>query len=409
MTQVLAIAGGGIALAVVTLLLTFAQAGAAINPGFAARLGPASGPVQGVLAASIIMARSSAAGKSVLPPEALALADAAYRREPLSTQAVAILASRMAADDPGAALAVQEAANRNTRRNTQLSVDLLASYGRLGKSADGLVVLDVLLRRQTPLQRDLLGAMSLEVRRSQLLGEYRRLLARKPPWSDIFWRQLAQTPEGLVNAAVLRQAFAQDGGRVDPEVDALLIGALAQAGYYQAGENLAATSFPKAVARRGNLVRNGNFTTKPVIPPFDWEIRESSDFATAIDSRRHTLAVSASPGGRGEVARQLVRLVPGTAAVSVALAGRPETGNARWLGLSLDCAGPKGEIGRALLETTVAQSQPKIVAVTCRWAWLRLTLAVPADSEGLELEVRQVTIAPARSSAESSRTDSLFR
>lgn len=403
MIRPLLVAGGGIALAVAALLLTFAQAGAAINPVFAARLGPASGPVQGVLAATIAKTRSVAAGKVVFPPEALALAQAAYRREPLSSHAATILAGRMAVDNPRAALAVQEAVNRNTRRNTDLSVQLLSSYARLGKSAEGLSVLDVLLRRQTLLHRDLLGIMSLEVRRKQLLGEFRQLLARKPPWSDQFWRQLAQSPEGLANAAALRRAFAQDGGRVDPEVDALLIGGLAQAGYYEAAEDLAATSFPNAVVRPGNLLRNGDFGAKPVVSPLDWEIRENSDFGASIDNRRNVLAVSAVPGARGEAGRQLVRLSAGKVAVSMELAGRPETGDARWLGLSLDCAGSKGEAGRVLLATTFASPGRRIVSDPCRWAWLRLTLTVPVESEGLELEVRRITITPVDDRTEASK------
>lgn len=394
MIRALTIAAGGVMLAVIALLITFAQAGAALNPALAARGGLASGPAQDGLAALVVKTGSIDAGKAVLPADALALAESAYRREPLASHAAAILARKIALANPRAGLAVQEAVNRNSRRNTELSVDLLTAYGRMAKNADGLGVLDVLLRRQTGLQRDLIVAMSLEVRRPELLGDFRRLLARKPPWSNQFWRQLAQTPEGLANAAELRTAFARDGGRVDPEVDALLIGGLAQAGYYAQAENLAAAQFPAAAARTSDLVRNANFASRPVIPPLDWEVRNSSDFGATVDSRRDVLALSAIPGAGGEVARQLVHLVPGRSTLAIALAGPPQTGDARLLSLSLDCAGPTGEIGRSLLTTTFAGPLRQELTAPCAWAWLRLIAAVPAEGEGLDLEVRRVSIVP---------------
>ena len=184
------------------------------NPALAAAVSPLSGSAKAALASRVAAAgladqlsgRQSALTTDALrgvrlPPLALELALEGYKREPLAIDAVRVIAIDLLARrrDPQA-LAVLEGARALSRRSTGVSILLLDRYGREGRDRDGMAVLDELLRRRSNAHSDLIAGLVANLQRDELLPDYRRLLSSKPPWSDIFWRQLAQSPPGLQNA-----------------------------------------------------------------------------------------------------------------------------------------------------------------------------------------------------------------
>ena len=395
-----------VALILVTFLLAIVVGSAALaqyavtaNPALAATVFPLSGTAKAALAARLAGAglAEELAGRQTaqtaellrevrLSPQTIALAREAYLREPLAID-------RLTKRDDDKALALLEGARALSRRSTGVSILLLDRYGRDGRDREGMAVLDELLRRRSNAHGDLIAGLAANVGRDQLLPDYRRLLSSSPPWADSFWRQLAQSPPGLVNAAALRVAYARDGGTVDPEIDALLITALADLGRFDDAARVAAlTGARSATADSRERVANGDFGAVSTAPVFDWTTVSSGDYGAEIDPEARTLVMSAISGARGEFARQLVRLPAGQAVLSVAASADTRSDTLERTTVELECP----EQDRMLLTRRLPVRSARFQTEGCRWAWLRLRVAIPEGEQGIDAAIDRVSLSAAR-------------
>lgn len=398
----------------VTLLLAAAAGAAALaqhvaraNPVLAATVFPISGSAKAALASRLaaVGLAEKLSGRQVaptsdmlrgvrLPPLTIELAREAYEREPLAIDAVRLIAiDLLARRDDRQALAVLEGARALSRRSTGVSILLLDRYGREGRDREGMAVLDELLRRQSNAHGDLLVGLAANVGRDELLPDYRRLLSSAPPWADAFWRQLAQNPLGLVNAASLRLDYARDGGAVDPEIDALLIAGLAELGRFDDAARVAGLigAGPPAAGSRERVV-NGDFRRVPEGPVFDWTTVSSGDYGAEIDPETRTLVMSAISGARGEFARQLVRLPDGSAVLRVTTNATARSDMSERISVEIECP----EQDRVLLAQRLPVSAIRFATEGCRWAWLRLRIAIPEGEQGIDAAIDRVSLSAAR-------------
>ena len=403
-----------VALILVTFLLAIVVGSAALaqyavtaNPALAATVFPLSGTAKAALAARLAGAglAEELAGRQTaqtaellrevrLSQQTIALAREAYLREPLAIDAIRVLAiDRLTKRDDDKALALLEGARALSRRSTGVSILLLDRYGRDGRDREGMAVLDELLRRRSNAHGDLIAGLAANVGRDQLLPDYRRLLSSSPPWADSFWRQLAQSPPGLVNAAALRVAYARDGGTVDPEIDALLITALADLGRFDDAARVAVlTGARSATADSREQVANGDFSAVSTAPVFDWTTVSSGDYGAELDPEARTLVMSAISGARGEFARQLVRLPAGQAVLSVAASADTRSDALERTTVELECP----EQDRMLLTRRLPVRSARFQTEGCRWAWLRLRVAIPEGEQGIDAAIDRVSLSAAR-------------
>ncbi len=316
-------------------------------------------------------------------PRTMDLARKSYTREPLADSAIAFLARAASQRSATKPIMVLETAHRATRRSTMLSLDLLNAYAQAGREAEGLAVFDELLRRETSahgVMLERLAAISGDPRIERSMAE---LLSSNPPWSDQLWRQIAQSPDGMANARALRLALAGAGGRVDPEVDRLLIAGLAGSQRFEDSYRLLEALFPASVPKPGTVHRP-HFQTDRGVVPFDWRHVTSGDFGAS--ENQGSLLVSALAGAQGLVSEQLLYLPSRRSSLDWAVSpahGKTSDG----LKLSATCASS----GTLLAEMNAA-GRKALTNSSCRWVWLRLAVDVPDDGDASDWTVSRIAI-----------------
>lgn len=382
----------GLVLAVVVGAAAFAQAGFALNPLAAAQAFPLDGQAlskEAKLQLALARARSR---NPVLGPDPATIAKArtAYAREPLEPEAVAILANARADGSSAQAVRTLEAAHALSRRSMIVNTELVARFSQMGKDEPALRLLDEILRQDTAAQGPLLTQMAAYAGDPALQPIFLDLLAQNAPWVSPFWRQVAQSPAGLKNAVSLRLGYAGRGGKVDREVDRLLVDGLAGQARYDDAARLAAGLFPSlrsvGTPGAGNLVRDADFRDKEAVVPFGWEMTSSGDYGAGFQVNGGGIVVSALPGSRGTVAKQLVALPPMQLVIGAQVAA--QSGRRDDLSVELRCA----QNSQLLVSVPVSRLPARVPPSSCKWGWLRFVVAIPADGDGADWTVRQVSL-----------------
>lgn len=398
MRKTIVIAAGAI-VAVAAFCSAFAQAGQQIAPQIAAMAFPPDGSALAAKTeAEFVQLSARAKNPALVPPPILAAtALAAYRQEPLEPAMIVILARRIPEQNVDRRLALLEAGHGLTRRSTMLNTELIATYGKAGATPQALGLIDEILRRETAAHGALLERMAAFGGDRSLQPLLLNLLSRDASWGAQFWRQLAQSPIGLANAANLRIAFAQRGGTNDRDVDRLLVAGLAGQSRFDDAARLGKALFPSlrdlAAPGTREMVRNADFSFAPDIVPFDWQLISTGDFGAGLQRNGGPLLVSAIGGSRGVAAEQLIALPRGALRLNVATDRAETTGKGR-LVVELTCA---DQGSKTLFRGDTTDMPALIAAADCRWAWLRLAVQVPEDADGQEWIVRRVSVIRAES------------
>lgn len=383
-------------LAVIVGAAAFAQAGIALNPMAAARAFPPDGHALSKEAELQLAMARARTRNPVLAPDAatIAKARAAYAREPLEPEAVAILANAGAGSGPEAAASqavrTLEAAHALSRRSMIVNTELISRHSQAGRDEDALRLLDEILRQDTAAQGPLLTQMAAYSGNPTLQPIFLDLLAQNAPWVSPFWRQVAQSPAGLKNAVSLRLGYARRGGTVDPEVDRLLVNGLAGQARYDDSARLAAGLFPAlrsiGVPGPGNLVRDADFREQDAVIPFGWSMTSNGDYGAGFQGKGGGIVVSALPGSRGTVAQQLIALPPRPLVIGAEVAD--QSGRLDDLSVELACAANS----QVMVSVPVGRLPAKVPAPSCKWGWLRFVVAIPADGDGADWTVRRVSL-----------------
>ena len=390
----IAIVFGALLLASASFLFSISSAGQRISPLYAAGAFPLNGVPSERLAysmyrSSVLETRNSQASVS---PATVLLARQAYAREPLSPEALALIARDMGTRTKIKELALLEAANLISRRSNQVSLDLMAAYAYADNQHENFKVLDQLLSRNSVAQGPLLDGLSAMVANSNMRPSVLRLLSRNPPWAPQFWRRLAQSAQGLPGAAELRLARARQNASVDPDLDRMLIEGLAGQGLFGDAERIGNTLFPEAgISRKQEIVlRNTSFSFQPDYLPFDWRLISNGDYGTTIDLAHSVLAISALAGSSGTAAEQLVHLSQGAYRLSVQLDPRSAPAGDH-LGVSLICADQAANI---LFKDRITRLPALINNSTCTWAYLRVFIQLPSDAQDMDWAIQNIVLRP---------------
>lgn len=382
--------------AVAAGLSAFAQAGARLAPERAAEAFPLDGGAREAAATARYARTQAKAEDPFIAPSAgvVNLARSAYLREPILPAATVILARDAARSHKKSRTEILEAGHALSRRSTVLNFDLISDYGNAGDADSTLPLIDEILRRETAVHGLLLERLAALAGDPAVGEKILELLALDAPWGPQFWRQLAQSPTGLTNAANLRLAYAKSGGVNDPEVDRLLVEGLAGQARFDDASRLARGLFPSArslgLASSGGLLRNPRFADKPDILPFDWRLISSGEYGAGRSGDEGGVLISALGGSRGIVMEQLLALPPRRLRLSGSI---EPVGTAKWdqLFVSLDCADRPDS---TIFSGNASQLPAQIAAPPCRWAWLRVSVRLPSEAEAQEWAVHDISLRP---------------
>lgn len=317
----------------------------------------------------------------------------AVEAEPTSVVGARTLAlAAQAKGEDAQARRLMRLAQRINKRDLIANLWLIEDYSRAGEFEQALSIYDQALRSLAPERRGLLltamvGALSNEA----LISPYHQLLRGSPPWAPEFWRQAAQTAPALDNAALLRLRLAREGVELPLENEVLLLNGLIGQQRFAAAHQLYAT-LSAVDGEDAALVRNGDFSEAPRLPPFDWTLLSSGEMGAGVNGQSGQLEISAIGGSGGLVAEQLIRLDPGRYRLAARFAGSAPSGPLP-LHAELTCAQAAQAQPRKVDMKWNAGSEPITVAgSSCSFYWLRLLVDAREREEGFELALDSLSL-----------------
>jgi hypothetical protein len=273
-----------------------------------------------------------------LGPGAAALARAAYRREPMATDALFVLElaqSSLDEDYRAGPIATQGAVL--DKRNGLLQLLMIADAAGRENFADLFTHAD-LLSAAHPNLADAVAAPLFErlgdPAAMPLIGE---ALARNPRWAGAFKRTVPTGDAALRNYLALRREAGEPW-----ESDGWLVRVLANKGMYRD-----AIGLWREIA--GPSADRFAFSTGAEYAPVGWQLAESGDGAARIGEDGAMFAWM-ERGADGELARQLLELPPGRYLLEVNIEAREAAPPP--LTIALQCAGASAASRRPLTERT---------------------------------------------------------
>jgi len=268
------------------------------------------------------------------------IARQAIRRDPLSSNAYAILALARAEDNASAARAMAYSASLS-RRNLIPQLWFIEEAVRRNDIGRALHHYDIALRTSSRAPEILFPILAQAVREEALASALARLLARDPSWKrDFLLHAITNAPDvGAIGDLSLRSASI--GHPFEPSLDSLLIGRLVNAGAFEPAFRL----YRRTIAPGDSaLVRNGGFERADDSTVFDWLLVDEGDLWARRAPGDTGLRLEFGAGGSrgGSVARQVLLLAPGVyrlQAEAGSLAGAGELAPA----LIMECATASGQ------------------------------------------------------------------
>lgn len=326
-----------------------------------------------------------------------ALANRAYRSEPLSVPALGILARSMATEGETAkGAAVFELAGKLSRRNFLVSSELIKLSATRDNPQLFFTWLSRVMLTNDSARKGYSLAMADATARDDAVKALIPVLGAAPRWSDDYWESVVTRPASLTNAAALRMDLTRRPWRQVEvtKTDGKLIAELVNNRQFDTAERLAVTL---GLPKNPGLVRNGDFSSMPAFSPFDWELAMLGNLGASINADDKNLSISAIGGARGLAAQQLFRLAPGNFRLGWTLSGNiPAEGTQLWLRISCAEAGVQGTAPLSIpLQAGKKAQSIAICGSNCRWHWLSVVADVPDDAPGFDAYIDNVSLIPA--------------
>ena len=383
------------ALAMVVAMVTWGGLNKLRQPQLALAAVPANGfaYAQGVLKgiASQVGDTPGQLAKVVISPAQRRAALESYTREPFSSQGLAIVALGAEADGNSArARQLMTAALALSRRDSLVNGWSVLDASRRNDLDAAIVALNRSMTTNPATAAIYVPAMVQSLRQDASVDVLARILARRPTWELAFWRGAMVAPQTIGNAGKLRARLVR-GSQEDKDIDRALLAALAQGREFATATALYQARSGTRSARDGAIVRNPDFGTAPIWPPFDWEVLATGEYSGAIARDGQGLTVEALPGSGGLVARQLVAIPAGAMRLRATLA-HPFERDGNRLAIRLQCATTDARVFQA--ELTATGFARNFAASGCRYHWLDIVV-IPGATENREtLALRRVDIGP---------------
>jgi len=332
------------------------------------------------------------------PTEAeVELARAAYRAEPLSSTALALIIPATPEGKTRTALLARS--GELTRRNSLLNEEQIKTSALRGDDRAFFQWLSRSVLTNNDVGAAYVGAMAEATAKDGAVDALTPVVGPAPRWSDSYWQQVIQRPASLLNAAKLRTAVAQAPWRQTAvsRWDRYLSIGLTNRGHFDAAQAMYKGLGLAGDGRSVNLVSDGGFTRQPQLPPFDWQLAVSGTLGASIDDKDKSLLVSAIGGARGFAARQLLSLSPGNYALGWSLSASMPVASSSLLA-RIRCAEPgvkAAPVHPIPLEAGKHDVSVSVPESMCRWYWLSIDVDLPDDSAGIDAYLRNISLTPA--------------
>lgn len=273
------------------------------------------------------------------------LARRAFAAEPLATNALFVLTvAYRDAEQPDVADELLATAAALDKRNRYLGALQLERTARTGDLSATFAVIDRLAVVYPDLSREFVAPLVAALGNDGALEVIKGALEQQPLWGEAFWRSVPSAATLVDRMYQLRQLTSAG---TTPQSDAELLAAL-----------VAHDRYADAFAFRDTLLGEGaeplGFVAFGGTPPFGWDTTVSGDRSMAPQGDT-AYQVFVQGGTEGELARQLVRLVPGRYQFSAHVA--PES-SAGAITAELECATSGATLAELALDTAVTWSVP---------------------------------------------------
>jgi hypothetical protein len=330
------------------------------------------------------------------------LAAQAYRREPLSVPAVALLAKSMMATDATKEASLFNLAGKLSRRNMLVNSELIKSSASQNDAPAFFIWLSrAMLTNDNA--RDVYGmAMADATARDGAVEALVPVIGPGPSWAEDYWRLVIARPKSLTNAAKLRMELAGRPWRqveVSTTDQRLLLG-LVGLHAFDVARKLAWTLGLQT--DRGNLLTNGDFASPPKLPPFDWGLTALGNLGSSVDRDNRRLLISAIGGAKGAAAQQLLRLMPGNYQINWSFSSNMPI-EPTPLSLRINCAEANVESMVPLSIPLMLGKQRRSVTITggaCHWYWFSIVADMPDAAPGLDAYLDNISMVPMAASRE---------
>jgi hypothetical protein len=306
----------------------------------------------------------------------------------------------MISTSPRQAEALFYFSNSLSRRDVATQLWLIEDSVRRNDIPGALSHYDAALRSSPSSQQLLIPVLVNATSERGIVPPLATILRTRPPWRATYLDALiagAPSPDNLV------QLLMMIGRPTSPEEEQLMarsINRLAEQNAF--GPALRLYRRLAGDAPAGQLLRNGGFDRPNVYPPLDWQLGDSGDISAEPRpaqraGERQSLYVRAATDARGQAARQLMLLSPGSYALS-ATSGRTGAPGPEGLSWQITCAtAPNSQ----LLDQQATPAGPtaqtvrgefRVPASGCPAQWVSLQIVAGDQPGGTEAWVASVRI-----------------
>lgn len=309
-------------------------------------------------------------------------ARAAYRGEPLSPEAHAILA--LSEEDENVRSRILSLASNLNRRDPRLQAAILQEQVTTQDYQGAIATLDRILRVRPSRTDELLPALLPVFVREGAVDEFASILDGTSPWHEGFLGRAVKEPAALPNLLKLRKLVNFD----DPELDrALLKNLVAE------GELENAYSFYTLLVD-GDPLRDssGEIGWESAFPPFDWEFSDRAGFRAQASRDASELEIAVRPGEGGVVARRII-IAPDTPFVLRVKQNGVSPQSLQDIDISLRCGGASGV---SLLDRSLARQdggfEVESLPDSCSFVQIRIKARAWSGRSALNARIDSISI-----------------
>ena len=358
-------------------------------PQLAVSLQPVNGFASETLASNSLKA-AVAANDGQFPnsvdPVAEALAKQAFLSEPVTPEAIAVLAL---GSTEGKKRELMHKALALSRRQQLVIGWMIVDAGTREDIPAILSHYDTMLRTSSSAASVVIPTMAGALANSNFVEPFAGLLSKSPPWASRFWGAVVTTPEAIENAAQLRGMLYADDEAKETYRDANLINALVNKKRFEAAENLYQLLTGKR--KEASFLKNGSFELEPEYPPLDWQLYSNGEYGAAVAGGN--LRLSAIPSSGGLFARQLVKLPSAILKISVEF----DASISKDTNISIDikCAEILDNAPRAIsipLEDKLTRLQISNQQSGCSFYWLEIVGRSADSGDGFDVVIESLSL-----------------
>lgn len=316
------------------------------------------------------------------------LAEEAFQSEPMTPEAVAVIALTKTAEKREK---LMEKAFELSRREPFVMGWLVADSVSRNDVSSVLRYYDIMLRTNANSGPFIIPVMAEALAADGAVEAFVEILKPVPSWSASFWLETVKTANSIENAAELRKRLFTEGDQASHFRDADLIAALVSQQRFETAEDL----FNLFTSRenRETIVRNGDFVDDSKYPPIDWKFFPNGEYGATISAR--SMQLSAVPNSGGLFARQILKLPKSLLTLSVLLDQNPPSGVR--LNLELSCAEAiENRPERIKISLSEKSNVQKISNENspCEYYWMDIVGRSSTRGEGFDITIDSISLLP---------------